>query len=241
MRNLTLLFAFSSLVLGSCNYRESKVADKTAAPSVVFSDQTTIDATTIQESVLNTCIRCHSGTTQPNLSSIGGITASIAKINTEVTTNAMPPASSGYSPLTDCQKAILQDWVVAGMPSTSTKKVVDLAACHQGSLTPPTEIPILNMPLNYQTLTAKILQPRCLHCHNVDSGDPDAADILLFPYSKLIAHKNLLGSDSTSSKFFTIISRTDEERMPPPEDSESLTADEQEFIKRWINAGHPEK
>jgi hypothetical protein len=217
----------------------AEASDTNSNPGA-FSDKTTVDAAVVEESVLSTCVRCHSGNKPPNLASLAGIMSNIGKIQTEVNSNSMPPADAGYSPLTDCQKEILQEWVAEGMPAKSNKKVLELSHCQQTGPKNPVETPILEMPLNYQTLTAKILQPRCLHCHNPNSSDVDASAILLFPYAQLTKHKNLLGSDSANSQFFNLVSRADEERMPPPEDSSPLPAEELEFIKRWIAAGHPE-
>ena len=240
MRGFYCIIIFSFLGLGSCNYHVLKTSGVSPSSDTNFDSQSTVTTILVQQSVLNVCLRCHSGTTSPNLSSADGLRANIAKIQNEVGSNQMPPSSSGYSPLGDCQKDILQEWVAEGMPDTSTHKVSDLPHCQQGTPPPATTTPILEMPLNYQTFNSQILQPKCLHCHNANSGDPDASGILLYPYNALTAHRNLLGPDSSHSKLFTLVSRTDEDRMPPPEDSAPLTTDQLEFIKRWIDAGHPE-
>jgi hypothetical protein len=105
----------------------------------------------------------------------------------------------------------------------------------------PTPGSILSMPLNYDTLAEKILKPRCLHCHKEGGDDSDAADILLYPYDQLTLHPKFLGTSSADSKLYKLVTKTDDNRMPPPEDGAALTADEIEFIKRWVDAGHPEK
>jgi len=234
-------FAFTGFfILGSCNRFSSKSPE--AELNTGFTEETTISSAVVQESVLGTCLNCHNGTRTPDLSSVTNIRANISKIQSEVDDNQMPPPSSGYSPLTSCQKDILREWITDGMPDQSGKKVFDLVSCHQTTPLPPKPTPappILQMPLNYDTLTSQILQPRCLHCHNPQSDDPDAKDIPLSPYKVLAAGK-LLGVDSAHSKLYKMVSRTDDSRMPPPEDSGPLPADQIEFIKRWIDAGHPE-
>jgi hypothetical protein len=235
-----LTAGFVGLFSASCSYHISKTSGADLK-NASFSDQTFVDSQTIQKSVLGSCVRCHSGTTPPLLNSIDGIKGSVLKVQAQTDSGLMPPTSSGYSPLSDCQKQILAIWILDGMPNSSVKKVNSLSKCGDTTKTPdPVNIPILEMPLNFQTLASKILQPRCLHCHNAQSSDLVASGILLFPYSQLLDRKNLLGPDSAHSKFFNLVSRTDEDRMPPPEDSTPLAADDQEFIKRWLDAGHPE-
>lgn len=217
----------------------AKLPDKTSQET--FSESTTVNADVVQKTVLGSCKNCHSGTQAPNLNTIGAIKDNIAKIQDEIMTNSMPPASSGYKPLSDCEKDILQEWVHEGMPDTSNKKVFDLAHCQSGAPQTPVKTPILEMPLTYETLTTQVLQPRCLHCHNPDSEDPDAKDIALFPFKDLVAQKNMVATDAAHSKLYKYVVRTDDSRMPPPEDGAPLDADQIEFINRWINAGAPEK
>lgn len=235
---------FSALMLAvslvGCNYSVVKKPPADVGQSN-FGSETLISADLVQKSILGVCIRCHGGSTLPNLSSIDSIRVEIGRIANEVSTNAMPPPDAGYGPLSDCAKAILQEWIQEGMPAQSTKKVSTVSACQQtGVGTPAPAVPILSMPLNYATFTSEILQPRCLHCHNSNSSDPDAKSILLYPFTELASHKAVLGVDANHSKLYKLISRTDDERMPPPEDSEPLAPDQQEFVRRWLEAGHPE-
>lgn len=238
MRGFYFIIIFSSL-FSACSYHEIKGTLAQDAQQT-FSENQMIDATTIQQSVLFTCTRCHSGTNQPYLGTAGDIQRNFAKVQQEVSANAMPPSDSGYRPLSACQKDILAKWAANGFPVSSTVRVLDLPSCAAANSGPPVNQPILSMPLNYQTLTTQILQPKCLHCHNANSSDPDASQYLLYPFAKMAAHVNLLGVDSAHSKLYRIVSRTDDERMPPPEDSAALSAEQQEFIKRWLDVGHPE-
>ncbi len=105
---------------------------------------------------------------------------------------------------------------------------------------PPDQQSILDMPLNYETFRVKILEPRCLHCHKDGATDPNASETFLFPYSELASHPKLFGMGSADSRLFKMVSRTDDRRMPPPEESGPLSAAEIEFIKRWVDGGHPE-
>lgn len=236
MRGCFFTIIFSSLFLVACEYHVIKGAGNASDP-ISFGENTTVDANFVQKSVMGTCLRCHSGNTSPNLSSIDNLRINIEKVKTQIFSGKMPPADSGYQSLSDCQKQILQQWSNEGMPNTSNTLVVNLESCKLGTPSQPPEKNILDMPINYSTLVTKILQPRCLHCHNAKSSDPDASEILLYPYSDLIAHKKFFASHAEDSKFYHLVARTDEDRMPPPEDGPALSQDEIEFVKRWIDQG----
>lgn len=249
MRHLKFVLIGCGLLLSSCNYfLDWTPGDLQTSSGVILSQNSTVDSMTIQQTVLRSCTKCHSGQKSPNLATLDDISRNIKAVLEAVNSNQMPPSFAGYSPLSDCEKNILMDWVASGMPQTSSKKISELSACHQGELQPAPAPPapqepasILEMPLNYETLTTQILQPRCLHCHNPDSEDGDAAEILFYPFAEITKNPKLLGTSSLGSRLYKVVSRTDDERMPPPEDSEPLTADQLEFIKRWVDAGHPEK
>lgn len=236
-----LLFAFLALVsVSACEYHVNKKSLDTSAQS--FDAQATINADFIKDSVLSSCKSCHSGSTQPNLNSADAVIANIAKVQNEVNSNQMPPPSSGYVPLSQCAKDLLQEWVANGMPKVSNKKVITVTSCANGSASTPEKKNILEMPVNYQTLTTEILQPKCLKCHNPKGPDIMAADYLLYPYSEITNHGRLLDIKDgvLKNKLYRIISEDDEDRMPPPEESGMLTADQIEFVRRWLEAGSPE-
>jgi hypothetical protein len=239
MRGFYFIIIFSFLSLNSCDYHIQKNSGLQPTTDKTFDLESTVTLALVQQSVLDVCLRCHSGVNSPNLSSADGLRENIFEIQRQVESNQMPPSSDGYSPLGDCQKNILRAWVADGMPETSTQKILDLPKCQQETLPPSTATSILQIPLNYQTFTSQILQARCLHCHNADSGDPDASQILLYPFSALIAHRNLLGPDSRHSKLVSLVSRADDNRMPPLSES-PLSTEQIEFIKKWVDAGHPE-
>lgn len=217
--------------LVSCKYH---ILKNTQPDQGVFNSTTSISSDLVQKSVLGTCIQCHN-----NFAEINNIRAGIKEIQSRISSDQMPPADRGFKPLDACLKSILQQWVSEGLPDQSQTLVSNLVGCNQGVPISQPETPILEMPITYETLRNRILEKRCLHCHNPQSEDPDAAEILLAPYEELVAHKNLLGENSSTSQFYKIVSRTDDERMPPPVDSSPLPAEEIEFIKKWINAGHP--
>ncbi|MBK7891094.1 MAG: hypothetical protein IPJ84_09695 [Bdellovibrionales bacterium] len=231
----------AALIFSSCNYREDKLgADalngKAGEPGLTA----LIDSKLIQTQVLNSCVSCHSGRTAPLVNSIDAIRAVKDRISTSVRNNSMPPQSAGYSPLSDCRKAILQAWLDAGTPDSSSVQVSSLPACQHagpGPIEPPLP-PLAEAPLNYDTLITRVIRPRCMNCHN-PNDKTEAADTLFFPYSEIAGGRRWKAPGQTSG-IVRILRKTDDSRMPPPEDGPSLSEEEISYIARWIDAGQPQ-
>ncbi len=235
-----------SFMLSACNYNVVKNPNVTGGNNSLsqpISESATIDAPLIQGTVLKQCMSCHAGRTAPELGSLTGTREHIAKILSEVLSDAMPPAKNGYAPLSDCGKAILQRWVDIGAPLNSSEKVGSLVVCKGQNSLPPDQstIPISQLPVNYQTLLKKVLQPKCLKCHNPDSDDVDAAGILFYPFAEIAKKPNLWSRPGALSKIVRVLTRNNDERMPPPEEGPALEPEEINFIVKWIDAGSPEQ
>lgn len=239
-------FLISFLILGAgCDYRVVKdpnALNGTNGKQTKPIDETSVvEASLVRNNILNSCMSCHVGSKQPELGSISAIQQNISQVITAVNSNSMPPEKSGYVPLPDCDKAVLIKWAQLGVPETSTVKVGDLPECKGVVVTPPPpEIPIGNMPVTYQTLLTKILQPKCLNCHNPDSDDVEAAGILFYPYSEITKRPRLWSSPGAKSKIVRVLTKTTEDRMPPPEDGNPLSAEEIQFIIKWLDSGAPQ-
>lgn len=245
MRGLFSITICSAIFLLSCNYNIIKnpqaLGGSNNSQTLPPNESANLGWDLIKNSALTTCMSCHVGHTSPELGSLGSVQQNLNKILTEVHSNSMPPAKNGYAPLSDCNKAILEVWIQQGAPPTSSTKVGDLPACKTttGKPSEDNNTPLAEMPLTYQTLMTKILQPKCLKCHNPDSEDVDAAGILFFPFSEITKRNRLWAPPGRDSKIIKVLSRSDETRMPPPEDGAPLSAQEIEFITRWIDAGKP--
>lgn len=240
------IFSFWSLLVG-CNYNvikdPSAFGDMNGKLGTPVSEAALVEWNLMKSSVLSSCMSCHVGHTSPELGSLSSVQQNLTKVLSEVHSNAMPPAKNGYAPLSECKKAILEFWVQQGAPEKTTTQVGEIAACkgiggspQEGAENTPIEL----MPLNYQTLLTKVLQPKCLKCHNPDAEDVEAAGILFYPYSEITKRGRLWASPGATSKMVRVLTREDDERMPPPEDSAPLTPQEIDFISRWIDAGKPE-
>ncbi|MBV2168365.1 MAG: hypothetical protein KUL82_06625, partial [Bdellovibrio sp.] len=177
MRGLySIIICSSVLFFCGCNYNVVKdpnaLGGQNGKQSAPISESALIDWNLMKSSVLSSCMSCHVGHSAPELGSLSSTQQNLNTVRTEIHANTMPPAKNGYAPLSDCRKAILDSWIQQGAPETSTTRVGDLAACKGVADNPqesPENTPIEQMPLNYQTLMTKILQPKCLKCHSPDS------------------------------------------------------------------------
>lgn len=246
MRGFYCIIICSALIFGlGCDYRVVKdpnaLNETNGTQSKPIDGSVVIDASLVKNTVLKTCMSCHVGRTPPDLGSVSSIQQNISKIITTVNSNVMPPGKNGYAPLSDCHKAILSKWAQLGVPEASTAKVGDISEC-KGQVSPPpeTNLPIEQMPIVYQTLVTKILQPKCLKCHNPDSDDIEAAGILFYPYAEIAKRPRLWSSPGAKSKIVRVLTSEDDSRMPPPEDSAPLSKEEVQFIIKWLDAGTPQ-
>lgn len=240
MRRLDIAaLIFMALTVTGCNDRLRKgLGDNQQTGFGVLAPSTKIGWSLIQSKVLVTCFSCHSSTQQPLFNDSVSILSLANKIQSEVSTDQMPPPSRGYQPLNDCQKGLLSVWLSAGAPVEGTEIVGNVAAC-KGFISGG-ESPIGLMPVNYQTLLTRVLQPRCLKCHNPQ--DKDAGGILFYPYDVLTAAGQVerWSKPASLSKVVEMLTKTDQDRMPPPEDGAPLSVDELNFVKAWIDAGRPQ-
>jgi hypothetical protein len=237
MRGFLCIIIFSFLL--SCSYHVDKTGGANQSQSDAALGTQPISWRLMQTSVLKSCLQCHSGSKQPLLFSYSDMVQNISGVWAEVSSGTMPPPSSGISRLSTCRTAILRKWIDLGTPENSSVMVSSLPECpsHGGD---GGDLPINQMPLNYQTLRTKILEPRCLHCHNVNDTT-DAGAILFSPYSQLMQGARKWSSPAKDSKVVHLSRTTNlDDRMPPPEDGDALQEDEIQFIERWIDAGKPE-
>lgn len=234
---LVALTSCSYTVIKDANLLEPKDGGGTLTKSSLLSWEL------VKNNVLNTCSNCHLSYKEPELGSLAAVRLKLAKVLEEVNGNDMPPAKDGYSPLDDCRKSILAQWVSENAPENSSFKIGDLEACRnlaESINNPPTPIPLDQAPLNYDTLLTRILQPRCLKCHNPDSDDIEAAGVLFYPYSEILNRSHLWEGPGTQSKIVHSLTDEDEDRRMPKKEDPRLTPEEINFVIRWIDAGIPE-
>lgn len=254
MRGFFYIITYSFLILNlvlltACNYNINKKNNLTNSgqntESAPISEKTVISYSFVKTSIISTCLNCHVGHSAPEMGNINSIKQNITKILDAVHSNNMPPEKNGFAPLSDCKKAILDFWSSQSFPEVTSTIVGEIAACKGIGNDPnnpndPNLIPIEKMPLNYQTLLSKVLQPRCIKCHNPDGEDLEAAGILFYPYNEILKRPKLWAGPGAKAKVVKYLIRNDEDRMPPPESGNPLSQEEVNFFVRWIDAGLPE-
>lgn len=246
MRKWILRFALTAMafVLASCNYRTIKDAKAFAeraqkSSGSELTGESLISWPVVQVGVLSSCRSCHSGKNSPDLSTFSLVRQKLNLVQSEITSGSMPPAKNGYALLDSCQQAVLNAWVASGAPEQGSQKVSSLSECkNRGAGGGGAKLPLSEIALTYENVVQRILQPKCITCHNPDADDIEVAGILFFPYEEIQKRPMLWRSPAASSKFIHSVTRLDEDRMPPPPD-EGLTKEEVDFLLRWIDAGVP--
>ncbi len=88
-----------------------------------------------------------------------------------------------------------------------------------------------------------ILSRHCFNCHGLDVKKRKADLRLDIPDGAFASSEGqqaiLPGKPAESVAWLRIISTDDEERMPPPESHQGMSADEKAIFKRWIQQGAP--
>ena len=247
-------------VLTSCNYSQKKSGG--AAPltenKTQLSANQKITFNLVKSISLKTCFDCHGGDKQsPDLSQAAVVQGRKDDIWHEVDSGSMPPAKKGYAALKGCEKELLRKWVDLGAPENSDVAVSEVQDCKDlitpitpttpvvPPTPPPQVVPILLMPLNYNSLHERILKAKCLNCHTPPAPgapvDVDAPESFFDTYANLMKVEKIWSAPAAQSKVYKEITDKDD-GMPPPESKiTSLTDDEVEFIRRWVDAGKPEK
>lgn len=193
---------------------------------------------------LASCYDCHAGTSKTILIQSSDYQKQINILKKVILEETMPKVSYGYNLLDSCQKDLFLKWLELGAPENSDFPLANVSSCNY-LLKPPTDVPveppIAQLPLNYKNIYEQILRPKCVKCHNPDH-ESDASTILFFPYNEISEAPRRWKSPASESKIIRSVTRTDQDRMPPPppEGAEPLTSQELEFLSRWIDAGVPE-
>ncbi len=90
-------------------------------------------------------------------------------------------------------------------------------------------------PVDFQRQILPLLSDRCFVCHGPDEGSRQA-DLRLDQRDELLAHV-VAGEPNGSELWERITARDEDQQMPPPDSRLSLTDDERELIRKWIDQG----
>lgn len=201
--------------------------------TLAYADQQ-ITFDVLKTTSLRACLECH--TTGRNAMGTQAQALAIGtSILNEVHSDEMPPKSSGYPKLTDCEKQILETWLDDQAKSRDSVKINQLSKCAGANPPEKIEKPDINkLQVSFENLQKYILAPKCLSCH---AHDVKGVETVLDSVDGM-KEAGVLGSTAESSKIYQITLPTAKRQMPPAKSGlPRLTDDERLFLKKWLDAG----
>jgi mono/diheme cytochrome c family protein len=241
MKNLGFISSiFFIFALTSCSYTLSELGlykdEKVAKISLAQMSEMDLNFETVKMLSLSTCLECHT-TGNHSISTPEKLLEHQADVLDSVHNKTMPPKSSGYANLNECETKILETWIEDRTQNRSVvQKVKDIPAC--AGAKPPEAKPktdFATLPLNYENLKREILAPKCLSCHATDSpGYQYALDDL----ERMKGNELILATADESLMYQVTVPGRVKYFMPPKKSGlHPLTAEESDYLKRWIEDG----
>lgn len=134
---------------------------------------------------------------------------------TEVFKGSMPPRTK----LSHDEIDYIRRWILEG----AIEKKVEV-------------LPLSQLPATYSNLKERILQDKCIRCHNPDKA---RADVDLSEYSKLFDYSEYFSliTEAGNPEGSSLYTEVSSGNMPP---RNPLSKEEVEFVKRWIQEGAKE-
>ncbi len=111
-----------------------------------------------------------------------------------------------------------------------------LLGCLWWCATARTASAVTRPPVSYDRDIRPILSDKCYRCHGPDA-EARQADLRLDTREGLSSKVAVAGNPEKSELVTRIFSDDDDVRMPPPESKLTLTADQEELLRRWITEG----
>ncbi len=167
------------------------------------------------------CVKCHG-----DFNNYDTVVSKQIEIMSQINNNLMPKKG----PLSDNLKQVLTDWFAAGAPISAAEEQ------EQEQI----EEEVVELAPNWNSVYKNIIVPKCLACHNAERHkkglDLSTREVIFENRVKLL--NNFEDVDKS-----LIIERINDiyDPMPPYEaiDFESVTKEEVEVLKKWIEMGLP--
>lgn len=211
---------------------------KTGGPSLPILDMKfqneELSFEVVKSTALQTCLECHTSGSR-SMDTAEEVLAQRESILTVVHKESMPPRSGGYSPLSSCEKQILETWIDDQIQSrTQVQKVKELSACATAEAPKKkTKVDLKALEVSFDNLQKEILQPKCMVCHTTES----AKRTILETLEHIKGHR-LLAETAEASVLYQVTVPGMNKRFMPPQRGKTilppLTADELDYLKRWI-------
>lgn len=222
--NKAIVFLLTVVTLSGCTFAKHKPGKGTAETTTdVCVDN--IDYKVVNQAVIQPkCLACHgTGAGLVNLDTYSAVQANIGKIQSAVQAGRMPPGK----PLSQNEKDILSAWVTNNTPEAVTTNAM---TCNDSTGGEPILVPVLAP--NFESISAMILQPRCIGCH----GEGDSLDFS--SYAKILENKGLFQSKPGEESLFVVAVASG---MMPPKKNPDLSEEEVSVIRQWVMLGIPER
>lgn len=184
------------------------------------------------------CVACHGDGDRLDFSTYSKLVSQteLFKAKPGEDSDFVEAVASGFMPpknpkLTEVEVSIIRQWVILGLPEREDTVgiIINPGPQNPPVETPPQEPPIVGNPLNplpedlscldFKTISATILQPKCVGCHGSAGG------VNLESYAAVTAHL---------SKVETMVATG---RMPPQKPLEPVLKAQ---LLAWIKNGAPE-
>lgn len=232
--------AVLGLTLTGCSYALEEVGLFKTSDSLPrigafqFADQK-ISFEVVTSFSMRTCMECHA-TGNRSMNTAEKVLAQKDSILGAINKESMPPRSGGYKPLTACEKQILETWIDDQLHNRlEVQKVKDLPACagaEAPKAKPKTDFKTLEV--SFENLKTEILEPKCLSCHTTETAKKTVLEDVAH-----INEKGLLKEKAEDSILYQITVPGMYKRFMPPTRTgiAPLTADELDYMKRWIESG----
>lgn len=191
------------------------------------------------------CVRCHQSGTRNAVGTYGEIARIKDSIHFEITNDTMPDDG----PLSAEQKKLMMAWLDAGAPESSSQVLACGQAMAEPAPTNPTPPPVAPTPAppvdpvtpptgprTYAELRAKVLEPKCLTCHNI-GGSAMLYDFT--DYQSMISLNEIYDrANPANSVIVQAVLKVGRGQMPPVRSNiPRLTDDEVELLRGWIEDG----
>jgi len=210
-------------------FNKDKAIQKSFGDSLISFDVVT-------QTSLKNCLKCHS-TGNHAMRNPEQVLAQKKDILESIHSDKMPPKTSGYPALSACDKMILETWMDDQTQSRqSPLKVNELSAC--GNIEAPRAEPktdFKTLPLSFDNFKNEILAKKCYSCHTDEHPgyETDLVDL------QDIKDRDMIGATAEDSLLYNVLIQGRSKYFMPREGSgrEPLTAEEIDYVKRWIDAG----
>lgn len=137
MKGFVLLMLISTYFLVGCQIRNSSDGLELEMKAPPLSPQKNefdfstakISFEDLKKSSLQTCMKCHSKSQEPNMNTLQDWRENQDSVLDEIETKSMPPEDEGFTSLNACEVALVKRWFELGAPENSDELFSSVEEC----------------------------------------------------------------------------------------------------------------